>query len=78
MTQDDLARKLNVTKEIIFLMETGKFIPDLSMIILLSDILNVSTYELLLGESSDKKQENNNNKTKTRELLIYSKNYNII
>ena len=71
MTQDDLARKLNVTKEIIFLLETGEFIPDLSMIISLLDILDVSIDELLFGESiNDNQEKTNNRKTKTRSLLI--------
>lgn len=48
MTQDDLAQKLNVTNKTISLLEIGKYILDLSMIILLSDIFNVSIDELLL------------------------------
>ena len=70
MTQDDLAQKLYVTNKTISRWETGKYMPDLSMIILLSDILNVSTYELLLGESLNNKEEKTNNiETETRVLF---------
>ena len=50
MTQSELASKVYVTDKTISRWETGMYMPDLSTIVLLSDILNCSTYELLLGE----------------------------
>ena len=60
MSQKDLADKLYVTDKTISRWETGVYMPDLSTIILLSDILNVSAYELLLGESITNNEANNN------------------
>ena len=70
MTQNDLAEKMYVTNKTISRWETGKYMPDLSAIILLSDVLGVSTYELLLGEDLNKKEDKTDNiETETRVLF---------
>ena len=50
MTQSELADKLCVTNKTVSRWETGNYMPDLSMIVSLSELLNISTYELLKGE----------------------------
>lgn len=50
MTQRELADLLYVTDKTVSRWETGVYMPDLSMIPLLAEILDVSTYELLTGQ----------------------------
>ena len=79
MTQSELASKVYVTDKTISRWETGMYMPDLSTIVLLSDILNCSTYELLLGEDMDKTEEKTNNiETETRVLFPLNEEENII
>ena len=56
MTQQDLANLLNVGSKTISRWETGKYMPDLSMLIPLSDEIGVSVHELLLGEYIEEKE----------------------
>lgn len=79
MTQSELASKVYVTDKTISRWETGMYMPDLSTIVLLSDILNCSTYELLLGEDMDKTEEKTSNiETETRVLFPLNEEENII
>ena len=79
LTQKELADKLYVTDKTISRWETGVYMPDLSNIILLSDILGVSTYELLLGETMAKEEkEKDNIETETRVLFPLEKEEEII
>ena len=70
LKQYELAEKLNVTDKTISRWETGNYMPDLTMLITLSEILNTSVYELLLGEEISK--ENNNNNIETEVRFLYS------
>ena len=58
ITQRQLAEKLYVTDKTISRWENGNYMPDLSILISLSETLNTSVYELLLGEEI--KQDNIN------------------
>lgn len=79
MTQKDLAEKLYLTDKTISRWETGMYMPDLSSLIFLSDLLNVSTYELLLGESlNDDNNKHSNIETETRVLFSLDKENSII
>ena len=79
MTQNDLAEKMYVTNKTVSRWENGNYMPDLSSIILLSDVLKVSTYELLLGEDLNNNQEETNNiETETRVLFELNEEKNII
>ena len=78
MTQSDLADKLYVTNKTISRWETGNYMPDLSIIVSLSEILNISTYELLIGEELLNKESVNNIETETRVLFSLSEEYKII
>ncbi len=50
LTQEELAKKLNVTEKAISRWETGRGTPDISLLIPLSKELNVSVLEILNGE----------------------------
>lgn len=79
LTQKELADKLYVTDKTISRWENGNYMPDLSNIVLLSDILNVSTYELLLGETTKNIEEDKKNiETETRVLFSLDKENEII
>ena len=75
MTQEELANKLHVTNKTISRWENGNYMPDLSIIVELSNILNISTYELLTGEI---KQTTSNIETETRILFSLSEEEKII
>lgn len=79
LTQKELADKLYVTDKTISRWENGNYMPDLSNIIILSDILGVSTYELLLGEIINQEEnEKKNIETETRVLFPLDKEKEII
>lgn len=66
MTQQDLAIKLGVTDRAISKWENGRGLPDLSLLIPLCEILNISINELLSGEKLD----DNLYKTKLEENIV--------
>lgn len=53
ITQKDLASKLHITDKAISKWERGLSFPDISMLIPLSEALNISLYDLLKGEESN-------------------------
>ena len=53
MTQSHLANKLHITDKAVSKWERGLSLPDISILIPLSEILNVSLYDLLKGEESN-------------------------
>lgn len=57
LTQKDLAQKLGCTDKAVSRWETGKGIPDVSFLIPLSNNLNVSVNEILIGEKIEKEQQ---------------------
>ncbi len=56
MTQEDLANKLHITAKAVSKWERGLSFPDISILIPLSEILEVSLYELLKGEESNERE----------------------
>lgn len=50
LTQKELADRINCTDKAVSRWETGKGIPDVSLLIPLSNVLNVSVNEILVGE----------------------------
>lgn len=56
LTQKELAKILNVTDKAISKWERGKSYPDISLLEPLSEALNISVVELLKGEKTDKKE----------------------
>lgn len=79
LTQKQLAEELYVTDKTISRWETGVYMPDLSMLILLSQKLNVSVYELLTGEDMyNEKEKNDNIESEVRYYYSISEEKNII
>ena len=66
LTQAQLAEKLNITDKAISKWERGKAMPDVSLMLELCDILEISVNELLNGEEIS--MENNNEKNE--QLLL--------
>ncbi len=66
MTQAELAEKLNITDRAVSKWETGRGMPDSSIMLDLCSELGISVNELLSGELIEMKEYNN----KTEELLL--------
>lgn len=58
MTQKELAEKLHVTDKAVSKWERGLSIPDIALIIPISNLLDISVYELLGGEMKEKIPKN--------------------
>lgn len=74
LTQQELAQKLNITDKVVSNWETGRSLPDTSMILPLADALNISFEELFNGINSTSTLrgiENNNLKVKYKNLNIF-------
>ena len=61
LTQDDVAEKLNVTRQTVSKWETNQSTPDFDKIVPLCDLFEISPNELLKGEKESSKTENDNN-----------------
>lgn len=53
LTQKELANKLHITDKAVSKWERGLSFPDISILIPLAEILNISLYDLLKGGSED-------------------------
>lgn len=62
MTQAQLAEMLDITDRAVSKWETGKSMPDSSIMLKLCDILGITVTELLNGKRMDKEDEANNGK----------------
>ena len=72
MTQQDLASLLNVGSKTISRWETGRHMPDLSMLIPLSEEIGVSVHELLLGEYIEERELNMKTKQSMETIVTLS------
>ena len=73
MTQEELAKILGVTNKTVSRWENGNYMPDLSLLKPLSEVLGVSLNELLSGEKDitfQKADENISNITNYSNLVI--------
>lgn len=85
ITQEELAEKMNVARRTVSRWETGNNLPDLDILVELSDFYGVELRELLDGERTEKKMDkeleetvlkvaeysSEEKKTSTRIVLIY-------
>ena len=55
MTQKELAKRLYITDKAISKWERGLSFPDITLLIPLTEILNISLYELLKGEEKNER-----------------------
>ena len=53
LSQKELAEKLNITDKAVSKWERGLSFPDITMLIPLSEILDITLYDLLTGGSED-------------------------
>ncbi len=65
LTQELLAKKLGVTNKTVSRWENGNYMPDISLLIPLSEILNITVNELLIGDFISIKNETLENNLKT-------------
>ena len=61
MTQAELAQKIKVTDKAVSRWERGKGFPDISILVPLSDALDISLPELMSSEKSSKRNDNISN-----------------
>lgn len=59
ISQEQLAKKLNISRQAISKWESGKAYPDIDNLILLRNIFNVSLDELIVNEKADKEKSIN-------------------
>ena len=82
MTQKDLADKLYISSKAVSKWERGLCFPDISVLIPLTEILNISLYDLLRGEKVNKKEVEETIKNtinySNSEIKIKKKKYIII
>lgn len=60
LTQDDVAEKLNVTRQTVSKWETNQSTPDFDKIVPLCELFEISPNELLTGEKQEQEKVNNN------------------
>jgi len=72
LTQEQLAEKLGVTNKTISRWETGKYMPDLSLLKPLSEELGVTLNELLSGEKIEKEKIDENTEKNIINTIDYS------
>ena len=67
LTQDDMAEKLNVTRQTVSKWETNQSTPDFDKIIPLCELFEIGVEELLTGKKPEEKQEKEEEKVLTRQ-----------
>ena len=76
MSQEDLAEKMNVSRQSISKWESSQSVPEVERIIQLSNIFNVSTDWILKGENSKKQtSQSNKNNLKSVQTVSTALNY---
>ena len=70
MTQEQLAEKLNVARRTISRWETGNNMPDIDILIEISDLYDVDLREILNGERKSEKMKN-----ETKETVLQAVDY---
>lgn len=58
LTQEELAKKLNVTEKAVSRWETGRGTPDISLLLPLANVLGITVSEILSGHEDKKSDEN--------------------
>ena len=70
LTQEQVAEKLGVTRSAIARWESGKGIPDISNLILISDYFNISLDEMIKGDDAVQKKIISDSLSKKWHLLV--------
>lgn len=61
LSQEELANKLNVTRQTISKWELGESAPEMEKLVMLGDYFNISLDELVLGKVPDEQNDSDNN-----------------
>jgi transcriptional regulator with XRE-family HTH domain len=69
LSQDELANKLNVSRQTISKWELGESTPEMEKLIMLSDYFGISLDELILGKVHEKLEQNNNGQKTVVQVL---------
>lgn len=72
LSQEEVADKLNVSRQTVSKWETDQSTPDFDKIIPLCELYEISTDELLMGKKIEKKIENGNNNQKEKKAQAIS------
>lgn len=73
LSQEDVADKLNVTRQTVSKWETNQSTPDFDKIIPLCELFEISTEELLTGKTSEEKNNNENTENEEKENKVLTK-----
>ena len=72
LTQEDIAKKLFVTRQTVSSWESGRTQPDIDTIMKLSELFGVSAEELIYGKAKMMSAEEKNNVSKQKLIIIFS------
>ena len=72
LTQEDIAKKLFVTRQTVSSWESGRTQPDIETLIKISELFCVSAEELIYGKSKTLSAEQQENASKRKLILIFS------
>ena len=70
LTQEEVAERLHVSRAAIARWETGKGIPDISNLITISEVFDISLDELIKGDNKVEKKIVSDEKSKKWHLLV--------
>lgn len=70
LSQEDVANKLNVSRQTISKWETGESTPDFDKILPLCELFNITTDELIKGVKSEEEKNMNNNYSKAKTAKV--------
>lgn len=70
LSQEDVANKLNVSRQTISKWETGESTPDFDKIVPLCELFNITTDELIKGVKSEKEKNINNSFSKVKTAKV--------
>lgn len=74
-TQNELAKKLGISNRAVSKWETGKSMPDVSIMIELCEILNITVNELLCGKELTVTEEELESKRNVISMIMYKNKY---
>ncbi len=70
LTQDDVAEKLNVTRQTVSKWETNQSTPDFDKIVPLCELFEIGVEELLTGKKPEEKPQNQDNLENHKETIV--------
>ena len=74
LSQEELAEKLNVSRQTVSKWETGDSTPDMEKLVLLSEYFEISLDELILGKTERKEEEKSGFKSVAAEQIFTREN----